>query len=137
MTIYVYINDLLNINCLTTHYINKSRTDFLVGLEPNLEAYHKSNELDIADFVSNRTLKDYSKIGMIGYDLIVAWRVLHLGNYEECKENIERTIDLLGDDGYLAISVSDRFCDYFNKTKNEVGGSEIEEGTIFRKNSGI
>ncbi len=110
----------------------KKYSRYLVGIEPNQNAAKKADELRIADEIVIKTLEQYPKNSKSCFDLIVSWRVLHLGTFEQCLHNIQITKNLLSLGGYLALAVSDRTCPYFEKTRLEKGGSEIEPGTILR-----
>ena len=108
-------------------------SNYIVGIEPNYAAAKKADELNIANELVVSTLQQYCQNyqGPL-FDLIIAWRVLHLGTLEQCLRNIRSAASLLSTGGHLALSVSDITCPYFEKTRSEQGGSEIEPGTILR-----
>lgn len=113
--------------------IIKKYSRYLVGIEPNQNAAKKAIGLNISDEVVINTIDQYSQNDKgLYFDFIVAWRVLHLGTFDQCLKNIEITTNLLSPRGYLALAVSDIACSYFDKTRLEPGGSEIEQGTILR-----
>ena len=112
----------------------KSLSKYLVGIEPNKTAAESSVLSNGADEVLDTTFQDYASQASGLSDLIVGWRVMHLGTLRECQANIEILTQLLNEGGYMALALSSRDCPYYGITKSESGGIEIEDGTVKRSN---
>lgn len=109
----------------------KQKSKYLVGVEPNKVAYETAKQSKFVDEVECSTMQDYLNKNQ-KFNFIVGWRVLHLGFFNECQDNIDRLVDAIEPNGFLALAVSDRECPYYEKTRDEFGGMELEDGTILR-----
>ena len=108
----------------------------VVALEANETAFNKVQQ-DYSDVTAvNDVFQDYAHEHQEEFDIILAWRVLHLGVKEECLENLETVRTMLKPRGLLLIANSARQCKFYEITKNESDSTEIEPGTIYRANSG-